>query len=302
MPLNASFLMFMRRPMWRVSIGWYEVSICKAVDSCPCDSSGQARWSATADEQVLRTLKSDDSAMRMLRQIIYEHAAVGLRLTDDQVITQVTGMLSSGELRLCRGADAANPVGRAATRGHQLAECIRAVETAIASLSHWGRGLRIAPPDAWPRLRGYATLEIVPTREARQILDRLAAEGIHDPARKAALGEAAQLLSEVEERPLEGALVMLREVRLRSAPAEPRVTPSQSLKGLRTVELHWIEIELVGEDGSPIRNEEYLIVTSDLQKHIGMTDGKGRARLERIPAGECKVSFPRLDQDAWRFA
>lgn len=63
---------------------------------------------------------------------------------------------------------------------------------------------------------------------------------------------------------------------------------------------HWIEVELVGEDGVGISGVDYLIVTPDGEEHRGVTDAKGAARLQNVLPGECRISFPELDKDAWR--
>jgi len=65
---------------------------------------------------------------------------------------------------------------------------------------------------------------------------------------------------------------------------------------------HWIEVELVGEDGVGISGVEYLVVTVDGREHSGVTDAKGVGRLQDILAGQCRISFPQLDKDAWRAA
>jgi hypothetical protein len=64
----------------------------------------------------------------------------------------------------------------------------------------------------------------------------------------------------------------------------------------------WIEIELVGEDDKPIPSEEYKITLSDGKVITGTLDEKGFARRDGIPPGNCKVTFPRLDKDAWKKA
>jgi len=61
----------------------------------------------------------------------------------------------------------------------------------------------------------------------------------------------------------------------------------------------WIEIQLVGKDGSGVRNEKCTIIAPDGKEHRGKTDSKGVLRVEGIPEGECKVSFVDLDNDAW---
>lgn len=61
----------------------------------------------------------------------------------------------------------------------------------------------------------------------------------------------------------------------------------------------WIIIELVGEDDKPIPGEKYEITLPDGTVASGTLDGKGFAKVEGFEAGECKVSFPKLDKDAW---
>jgi hypothetical protein len=66
--------------------------------------------------------------------------------------------------------------------------------------------------------------------------------------------------------------------------------------------MHWVEIELVGEDGQGIADEPYLIIAPDGSEHRGRTDANGTARVDAIPGGACRVSFTALDQDAWQSA
>lgn len=62
----------------------------------------------------------------------------------------------------------------------------------------------------------------------------------------------------------------------------------------------WVEIELVGEDGSPIPDERYLVIAPDGSEHRGRTDADGAARIDGIDPGNCQVSFPDLDREAWQ--
>ncbi len=69
----------------------------------------------------------------------------------------------------------------------------------------------------------------------------------------------------------------------------------------RAKPLHWIEIELLGEDSSPIPWEEFCIEPPDGETIKGYLDENGWARLDGLAdAGACKVSFPKLDKEAWR--
>jgi hypothetical protein len=63
--------------------------------------------------------------------------------------------------------------------------------------------------------------------------------------------------------------------------------------------LDWIAIEMVGEDDAPIAGERYRVELPDGKTREGTLDSKGRARIEGIPSGQCKISFPKLDKDAW---
>ncbi len=64
----------------------------------------------------------------------------------------------------------------------------------------------------------------------------------------------------------------------------------------------WIEIELVDEDGAPVPGERYRIELPDGSVAQGTLDAKGVARVEGIEPGNCKITFPNLDKDAWEKA
>ncbi|HVG08951.1 MAG TPA: hypothetical protein VNM67_14705 [Thermoanaerobaculia bacterium] len=61
----------------------------------------------------------------------------------------------------------------------------------------------------------------------------------------------------------------------------------------------WVEVELVGMDDSPIPNEPYEIELPGGKLVKGKLNGQGKVRLEGIPPGRCRVSFPGLDKSAW---
>jgi len=62
----------------------------------------------------------------------------------------------------------------------------------------------------------------------------------------------------------------------------------------------WIEIELVDEEGKPVPGEAYEVTLPDgTQVARGSLDHKGFKRIEGIDPGNCKITFPRLDKDAW---
>jgi hypothetical protein len=64
-------------------------------------------------------------------------------------------------------------------------------------------------------------------------------------------------------------------------------------------EEHWIEIELLDDDGKPVADERYFVEMPDGSQLSGRTDGQGRARVEGVDPGTAKVSFPDLDKKSY---
>jgi hypothetical protein len=62
----------------------------------------------------------------------------------------------------------------------------------------------------------------------------------------------------------------------------------------------WIEIEMVGEDDKPVGGVAYRVTLPDDTVAEGTLDERGFARIDGIEPGNCNVTFPRLDQDAWK--
>jgi hypothetical protein len=62
---------------------------------------------------------------------------------------------------------------------------------------------------------------------------------------------------------------------------------------------HWIEIELCDQAGKPMAATRYSIQLPNGATETGKLDKNGRARVERIPGGNCKVTFPDLDGSSW---
>ena len=61
----------------------------------------------------------------------------------------------------------------------------------------------------------------------------------------------------------------------------------------------WIEIKMVDEEDEPVPSEKYRITLPDDSVAEGTLDGNGFARIEGIEPGTCKVTFPKLDAEAW---
>lgn len=71
-------------------------------------------------------------------------------------------------------------------------------------------------------------------------------------------------------------------------------------KDQKDKKLSWIEIELVNEEYKPVPSEKYLIELPDGTRRGGMLDSEGRARVDGIEPGTCKVSFPDRDAKDWK--
>lgn len=62
----------------------------------------------------------------------------------------------------------------------------------------------------------------------------------------------------------------------------------------------WIEIHMVDEAKKPVTGQPFRVTMSDGETVAeGCLDQNGLARIEGIDPGNCKVTFPRLDKDAW---
>ncbi len=80
-------------------------------------------------------------------------------------------------------------------------------------------------------------------------------------------------------------------------PEEEAETGEGSAEGS---EKTWIEIELVDENGDPIAGERYRMTLPDgTTVAQGRTDEKGVARVKGVDPGECQITFPDLDGEAW---
>jgi hypothetical protein len=63
---------------------------------------------------------------------------------------------------------------------------------------------------------------------------------------------------------------------------------------------HWLEIEMVGEDGSPVPLLLFEVKLPDGKIVKGCLDDQGFARLDQIVTpGVCQLSFPEFDRDVW---
>lgn len=68
-----------------------------------------------------------------------------------------------------------------------------------------------------------------------------------------------------------------------------------------SVKREWVEIALVGEDDEPLGGVRYELELPDGTVRKGTLGDDGVVRAGGLDAGECKIRFPELDQEAWEF-
>jgi hypothetical protein len=68
---------------------------------------------------------------------------------------------------------------------------------------------------------------------------------------------------------------------------------------LTSTRLTFVELKLVDTDGQPVPFARYRVTGSDGAMFSGALDAKGYARVDGIPEGMCKVTFPDFHGDDW---
>jgi type VI secretion system secreted protein VgrG len=79
------------------------------------------------------------------------------------------------------------------------------------------------------------------------------------------------------------------------APHKPPQTDEEKEK-----QKSWIEVKLVDKSGKPVPGEPCDIVLADNTLWSGTLDENGFVRVDGIPPGQCKVSFPRRDKSCYK--
>ncbi|MEA2563912.1 MAG: hypothetical protein QOH06_5416 [Acidobacteriota bacterium] len=174
---------------------------------------------------------------------------------------------------------------------------------------------------------GPARLQILSRSHVRELRDLGAARELVRPllshpgnraAARAALGAGTtwsdqELIEQLARRMVQEGLLLVScaDSWLSSIPAggsqpqqqPPRNTPLQDEEAAKQgkpapepEQKHWLEIELLDDEGKPIANERYFVELPDGSKLSGRTDSQGRARAEDVDPGTAKVSFPDLDK------
>lgn len=107
------------------------------------------------------------------------------------------------------------------------------------------------------------------------------------------------LIALVKEAVLEGELVVRVHVEgFMIHRAEERVEEQERVEERRPTS--WVAIRLVDDDGDPVPYRRYRIETPEGTTREGILDDQGRARVDGIEPGTCRVTFPGLDARMWR--
>ena len=77
------------------------------------------------------------------------------------------------------------------------------------------------------------------------------------------------------------------------------VAPAPAKQQEKPIEKHWIEIILVDMEGNPMPGVKYRITPPGGAPVEGTLNQYGQAGVYQIDPGNCKITFPDLDQDAW---
>ncbi|MEZ5347346.1 MAG: type VI secretion system tip protein TssI/VgrG [Pyrinomonadaceae bacterium] len=64
----------------------------------------------------------------------------------------------------------------------------------------------------------------------------------------------------------------------------------------------WVKIKLVDEEGKPVTGVSFKVTTPDGRVASGSTNKDGQGEVKNIDPGNCKITFPDLDKDAWEEA
>jgi hypothetical protein len=111
--------------------------------------------------------------------------------------------------------------------------------------------------------------------------------------------EVAERIAALVERGRLHAEFELREPAITTPPVRVELPTHKTEQAtVLDQEVHWIEIQLLDEDGEGIAGERCQITLPDRRRLLRTTDRHGLVRIEKIAAGNCEVSFPDLDSEA----
>lgn len=95
------------------------------------------------------------------------------------------------------------------------------------------------------------------------------------------------------------------EIRIRpSAPkSKPKPSETEGSGGPQPASeeaADWIAFRLVDQRGRPVADRRYEMLRPDGEVDSGVTGGSGWVRLKPIPSGTCELTFPEIEEEAFR--
>jgi hypothetical protein len=84
----------------------------------------------------------------------------------------------------------------------------------------------------------------------------------------------------------------------RPAPAPRQRTPSEEEKAPVEPEKTWVEIVLVDDQGKPVPGAKYVLELPDGTEKKGTLGDDGKAKVDGVVPGTCKISFPDIEASA----
>ena len=113
-------------------------------------------------------------------------------------------------------------------------------------------------------------------------------------------------LASIQGTPTESSAAASSTAAAAAAASSSQTTPLQDEEAAQAAstadqveEKHYIEIELLDEEGKPVADEAYFVELPDGTSKSGRTDAKGFARIDGVDPGTAKVSFPDLDKESY---
>lgn len=82
-------------------------------------------------------------------------------------------------------------------------------------------------------------------------------------------------------------------------PVAAVVAPASAQQQEKSIEKHWVEIILVDMEGKPMPGVKYRITPPGGAPVEGILNQYGQAGVYQIDPGNCKITFPDLDEETW---
>jgi hypothetical protein len=225
------------------------------------------------------------------------HTPAGLKSTD--IVTVVDSAVRSGRIVFTRGwdfHDVQGLVGRAQASS-AAATLARTIMGGRSELAFEGQRYRLIDADVTSSVHAEDDFRPVDVSEAPALLERIAGKLSITPEQRARWSEAQALVV----KPAKGHGLKL----LRYAPARiseiilPAAPPLPARSRDEAAPKHWIEIEVVYDDGTPFTGN--CLVTLPGGKETEGPPGEGGLLcLDGLNGGTCKVSFPELDAETFK--